>query len=57
MSKQKYRPISVHFDPTDETDKKILDWLEAKKNKMNSYSAQIRKALLEYIENHSASQP
>ena len=46
---KRYRPITVNFDPTDEDDQKILNWLEKNKSKTNSYSAQIRKALIRYM--------
>ena len=55
MSKKKYRPISVHFDPTDKSDKKILDWLDQNKSKTSSYSALIRKALMEYMKKQGSS--
>lgn len=56
MSKKKYRPISVHFDIEDSDDKTIIDWLEKNKNKMNSYSSLIRKAILEFIKNEEGNQ-
>ena len=48
--KKKYRPISIHFDPTDKEDKEMLDWLDKNRSKTNSYSSQIRKALKAYMD-------
>ena len=48
--KYNYRPITVHFDMDDDSDKFIVEWLEKHKTKNNNFSNQIRKAMKAYID-------
>jgi hypothetical protein len=50
QSKTKYHQYTLYLDPEIEEDKIVIDWLEKRHAKRNSYSTQIRKALNRIIE-------
>ena len=50
MPKQRYHQYTLYLDPEIEEDKRIIDWLEERRARRNSYSTQIRKALNKIIE-------